>query len=199
MVTGLIGSPEHQELTVIGSHVNLASRVESYSMRGQVLISSNTLARCTDAVSIGSVYDVQPKGNHQAIKIHELLSINTPSLLQVPRISQRRHVRADIQLSLKFNIVEDKHLSNDLYDGTTVDISYTGIGIITTQPLSILTEIRIILSMSLLSPQIREVYAKVTRLRVENGQYHAGLEFTSIDDHSLESIKTYIDSQMTHN
>jgi c-di-GMP-binding flagellar brake protein YcgR len=159
-----------------------------------VLISNNTYQHCSDSVTIGTVYKVHPKGRQNTIDIYELTSINTPVRLQVPKLTRRRFLRVDVQFGIKFNIVEDKRLSETIHNGVCVDISYSSIGITTSQPLTLLTEIRIVLSFSMLGPDVREIYAKVVRVREKDGVYHAGLEFTSIDDQSLDTIKAYIDT-----
>ena len=45
-VAGNVGSQKRAQYTVISSHVNLAARIESYTVGEQILISENT---CKDA------------------------------------------------------------------------------------------------------------------------------------------------------
>ena len=42
VVVGNIGSPERMKYGVVGSHVNLTSRIQSYTIGGQILISETT-------------------------------------------------------------------------------------------------------------------------------------------------------------
>ncbi|MEH2147220.1 adenylate/guanylate cyclase domain-containing protein [Nostoc sp.] len=41
-MAGNVGSQKRAQYTVIGSHVNLAALIESYTVGGQTLISENT-------------------------------------------------------------------------------------------------------------------------------------------------------------
>ena len=60
VVVGNIGSERRSKYSVVGSHVNFASRIESFALGGQVLISAPTYERVKELVEVG---DVLTRGN----------------------------------------------------------------------------------------------------------------------------------------
>lgn len=199
VAAGSLGSDLYREFTVIGSEVNLASRVESYSMRGQILISENTYSICHRDIEIGSTYYVLPKGKTEKIRVFELTGISMPDFLQVHRVTRRKYVRVNVDLSLNFNIVEGKNITDRVYDARVFDISYCGMGMYVKSPLELLTDIRVLLSMSILGAGVTDIYGKIMRSEEDDKGFRHGLEFTAIDDQTHNAIKTFIDANIASN
>ena len=52
VVVGNIGSERRTKYSVVGAHVNFTSRIESFALGGQVLISAATYNRVKDLVEV---------------------------------------------------------------------------------------------------------------------------------------------------
>jgi len=72
VVYGAIGSSKRTKYSILGSNVNLAARIESYSVGGQILASSSTVAACGPILRIDGEMEVLPKGLQRPITIYEV-------------------------------------------------------------------------------------------------------------------------------
>jgi class 3 adenylate cyclase len=82
-IVGNIGSPKSMKYNVIGSNVNLASRIESFSTGGQILISGNTRALVGAELRIGQELEVLPKGLREPITVYQVDGIGAPYFLEL--------------------------------------------------------------------------------------------------------------------
>lgn len=72
---GNIGSEYMMRYNVIGQAVNICSRIQSYSLGGQILVSSGTISDIEENVEIGSSFSITVKGVRGNIDVSEIVSI----------------------------------------------------------------------------------------------------------------------------
>lgn len=84
VVVGNIGSEARAKYGVVGHNVNFASRIESYTDGGQILISDRTRACCEPILRTGATQVVRPKGFDQDVQIHEVRGIDGEYGLSLP-------------------------------------------------------------------------------------------------------------------
>ena len=122
VVVGNIGSSERMKYGVVGSHVNLTSRIQSYTVGGQILISETTRQEVAPVLKIGKQMEVTAKGIEHPVSLFEVLGIGRPYQLLLPETTEPL-VSLPQEIPLRYQIVEASQFDGGMYNGTLTKVS----------------------------------------------------------------------------
>ncbi|MBR9913107.1 MAG: adenylate/guanylate cyclase domain-containing protein [Gammaproteobacteria bacterium] len=72
---GTFGTSHHLDYTVLGTHVNLASRLESAAAPGEILLSHETWSLCRDTIMCRCKGEISVKGFSHPIKVYQVMGL----------------------------------------------------------------------------------------------------------------------------
>jgi adenylate cyclase len=125
VVLGNIGSPERMKYGVVGSHVNLTSRIQSYTTGGQVLISETTRQEVANILKVGKQMEVRAKGIEHPVTLFEALGIAGQHRLFLPETAEALVPLAD-EIPLRYEVVEASQFGGEMSKGGLTKVSHKG-------------------------------------------------------------------------
>ena len=191
VVAGVLGAHPYGTYTIIGDEVNVASRIEAFSLRGQVLISEATFQLCKDSVIAGGPMEVYLKGKEAPVRLREVLAV--PSLgKSLPRQETRRSARVQVNIPFSYRLVENKMVRSKSDKGAILDLGYHGFLAELNQDLGLHSEIALGVDLPLVGYRANDIYARIVKVKQEGPRTLAGAEFTSLSSESHRNIRRLV-------
>ena len=118
-VVGNIGSDERMKYGCIGETVNLAGRVETFTVGGQIYISESTKEKITENLFTSDEQSFMPKGAASPMKIFAVDGIGDIHILH------RDYIMKDVarKCEVTFSTIKGKIVDGEKYRGHVVKIS----------------------------------------------------------------------------
>ncbi len=142
VIVGNIGSEKRSKYGAIGSSVNLAARIESYTLGGEILISDATRRELGSIARIESEREVHPKGFEAPLTIHKVVGIGGSHDLSLPE-EHDRFVELGEEIPVRFALLEGKDVANQGIEASIWAGAANGAKIRSAVPVAELSDIRI--------------------------------------------------------
>ncbi|MEM1093136.1 MAG: adenylate/guanylate cyclase domain-containing protein [Bacteroidota bacterium] len=160
VIVGNIGSKLRMKYGAVGSSVNLTSRIESYTVGGQVLISEATRHALAADVQIGREMEISTKGFAQPVRILEAEGIGAPFSVKLP-VVEVEYIKLDEPLAVQVRLLDGKRTRSATYEGALTHLASGGARLRVDTPLKRLDNLKLIIPPSADSKASGDLYAKV--------------------------------------
>jgi len=178
VVVGNIGSHKRAKYGLVGAHVNLTARIESYTVGGQILISEATRQAAGSDVAVAAQIAVEAKGIEQPITLYDVRGIGGEYNLFLPE-REEMFLPLHDEIPLQYTVLEGKHIGHTIFAGTFVQLSVKGGEVRSEHPVFPLSDIKIRLIGATGEEIAGDLYGKIVGTPTDRRASFA-VRFTSI-------------------
>ena len=143
-VVGNMGSNRRTKYGVVGHPVNLAARIESFTVGGQVLVSASTREALADRLSVEGPLEAEAKGIGAPVRMWMVRRLDGESALELPSPVSDLVVLAST-MEVRLRPLRGKQIVADMHPATLVKLGAAGAELDTDCPLELFDAVQVIL------------------------------------------------------
>ena len=192
VVVGNIGTTQRSKYAAVGSGVNMTSRIESYTVGGQILVSESVRQEAGEVLRIDGQRDVLPKGSESPLRIYEIGGIGGGFNLALEE-SAPAFVRLTRPISLRYAVLEGKAAGSPAGEGDVPRLASHCVELSVDGALEPMANLKMNLVSASEALAARDFYGKVIRAPAGRGA-PAVVRLTSVPpevDAFLEALRRY--------
>ncbi len=191
-VVGSIGSAQRAKYAVVGSAVNVAARVESATVGGQIFVSAATYEHIRDLVEVGTPVPVELKGLAEPLLLYELRAIGGRFARRLPETATEGDPQVDVALPLVCRVIEGKVVGEERVAGTVRRLGTRRLDVRLDAPLAPLTNVRLRLNYPGLGYDSGDLYGKIVGAVQRDGERLTQIRLTSVDPVDQKILEDFL-------
>lgn len=184
VVVGNIGSEKRAKYSAIGTPINTAYRIESYTVGGQILISPSTYQKMQSHALVQDTMEVRFKGVDHPVTLYDVNGIKGKYEVSLPEKAHEELRNLEPPLAITCFALEGKTVSESAVAGRLTGLTTSGAEALLEEVVGLRANLKILL----LSPEassLSELYAKVTSVdqsTTTSPHIRVRLRFTSLPE-----------------
>ncbi len=159
VVVGNLGSETRTKYGIVGAVVNVASRIESNTVGGQVLLGEDTYDQVDSQVTVQPPITVMMKGLKRPLVCYPVTAIGPPYAIEFePKTTDPL---VEIRLPFQLWQLEDKKIVAGPFSGETRLVNASNLVVTVPDPLDPLTNVKLLFTFCQAAHCFSDIYAKV--------------------------------------
>lgn len=190
VVAGNVGSEMRAKYGIVGMHVNLTGRVESFTVGGQILMTESTREAAGPELLLGRTFTLNAKGFRDPVVAYELVGIGGPDGISLePARDEMRCLPAPVPVTCW--VLSGKLIDTESFTGSLVKASARGALVRTESCPAPLVDLRMRITADDLPGAEADAYAKVIDSRPGEIQ----VRFTAVRPELRRFLEASIDAE----